>query len=149
MLLESAQYTWVYSEIKFKMTKMKHAWFPVTHELHGVTETDSSYFIFLLNNVPFNLLYRKLMEEGRCMYHIYIYIYIYICIYSNSDALRTSTYLHICTFICKERQWQRAGKKFDGATWAKENTAFKQHSVYLYRSRTGTELILDTFSTLL
>ena len=128
------------------MTKMKHAWFPVTHELHGVTETDSSYCIFLLKNFSFNLFYRKLMEEGK-VYVSYIYIYIYI--YSNSDALRTSTYLHICTFICKERQWQRAGKKFDKATWAKENAAFKQHSAYLYRSRTGTELILDTFSTLL
>ena len=30
------------------------------------------------------------------------------------------------------------GKKSDKATWAKEKTAFKQHSVYLYRSRTGT-----------
>ena len=30
------------------------------------------------------------------------------------------------------------GKKSDKATWAKEKTAFKQHSAYLYRSKTGT-----------
>ena len=42
-----------------------------------------------------------------------------------------------------------AGKKFDKATWAKEKKSLKQLSVYLYRSKTATELILDTFSTLL
>ena len=33
------------------------------------------------------------------MYLSYIYIYIYIYIYSNSDVLRTSTYLHICLYV--------------------------------------------------